>query len=51
MWPGDLKMIGYRLNDLPTSARFAPGTRPFIYQEVLESGNCHQSVSMKFFID
>jgi len=39
MWPGDLKLIGDRLNDLSTSAGFAPGTRPFIYQEVIESAS------------
>ena len=34
MWPGDLEAIYGRINDLSTSAGFAPRTRPFIFNEV-----------------
>ena len=38
MWPGDLEVIFGGLNDLPTSKGFAGGSRPFIYQEVIDQG-------------
>lgn len=38
MWPGDLQVISSRLNDLPTDKGFPAGTRPFIYQEVIDLG-------------
>ena len=38
MWPGDLKIIGDRLNNLPTEKGFPSGSRPFIYQEVIDLG-------------
>lgn len=37
MWPKDLEQIYNRLDNLSTEHGFAPGTRPFIYQEVIES--------------
>jgi len=37
MWPGDLQAILSSLNDLPTSKGFPGGSRPFIYQEVIQS--------------
>jgi len=37
MWPGDLQAIVNSLDNLPTSAGFASGSRPFIFQEVIES--------------
>ncbi|XP_027210307.2 pancreatic alpha-amylase 2a5 [Penaeus vannamei] len=37
MWPGDMKVIFDRLNDLNT-AYFPAGSRPFIYQEVIDLG-------------
>jgi len=33
MWPGDLQYIYEGINDLSTSAGFAPRTRPFIFNE------------------
>ena len=38
MWPGDLKIIADMLNDLPTSKGFPAGSRPLIYQEVIDQG-------------
>ena len=38
MWPGDLKVIYSRLKDLNVEHGFAPGTRPFIFQEVIDYG-------------
>lgn len=38
MWPADLQAIYARLNDLSTEF-FAPGTKPFIYQEVIDMGH------------
>lgn len=38
MWPGDLKIIGDRLSNLPTDKGFPAGSRPFIYQEVIDLG-------------
>jgi alpha-amylase len=38
MWPGDLKNIFDRLNNLPTSQGFPSGARPFIVQEVIDGG-------------
>jgi len=38
MWPGDMQIIMSRLNDLNTDHGFAPGTRPFIAQEVIDLG-------------
>ncbi|XP_066266345.1 alpha-amylase 1-like [Branchiostoma lanceolatum] len=37
MWPGDLEAIFGRLNDLNT-AYFWPGSRPFIFMEVVSGG-------------
>ena len=38
MWPGDLKILSDRLNDLPTSKGFPAGSRPYIYMEVIDQG-------------
>ncbi|XP_076812739.1 alpha-amylase B-like [Clavelina lepadiformis] len=38
MWPNDLEVIFGALNDLPTSKGFSGGSRPFIYQEVIDQG-------------
>jgi len=38
MWPGDLKIIADRLNNLPTEKGFPSGARPLIYQEVIDLG-------------
>ena len=38
MWPNDLEVIFGSLNDLPTSKGFSGGSRPFIYQEVIDQG-------------
>ena len=38
MWPGDLEKIFGSLNDLPTSHGFPGGSRPFIFQEVIDQG-------------
>lgn len=38
MWPEDLKVIYDSLRDLVTDQGFAPGTRPFIFQEVIDLG-------------
>ena len=48
MWPGDLKAIVDRLDDLPTSAGFPSAARPFIYQEVIESGPFIESTLLFF---
>jgi len=38
MWPGDLEIIYNRLNDLNTDQGFEPGSKAFIYQEVIDYG-------------
>jgi alpha-amylase len=38
MWPGDMQAILSTLKDLSTDHGFAPGTRPFIVQEVIDLG-------------
>ncbi|KAI4459929.1 alpha-amylase [Holotrichia oblita] len=38
MWPSDLEVIYSRVKDLNTSFGFAPGSRPYIYQEVIDLG-------------
>ncbi|XP_069700677.1 alpha-amylase-like [Periplaneta americana] len=38
MWPADLEYIYSQVNDLSTDHGFASGTRPFIYQEVIDLG-------------
>ena len=38
IWPGDLNAIFSSLNDLPTSKGFPSGSRPFIFQEVIDQG-------------
>lgn len=38
MWPGDLKVIYDRLNNLNTTHGFPNNARPYIYQEVIDLG-------------
>jgi len=38
MWPGDLRIIYNQLRDLNTAHGFAAGSRPFIYQQVIDLG-------------
>lgn len=38
MWPEDLEIIFNRVRDLNTEHGFAPGSRPFVYQEVIDMG-------------
>jgi alpha-amylase len=38
MWPGDLQIIYNQLQNLNTAHGFAPGSRPFIYQQVIDLG-------------
>ncbi|KAI4459934.1 alpha-amylase [Holotrichia oblita] len=38
MWPGDLQIIFNRLSNLNTNHGFAGGSRPFIFQEVIDLG-------------
>jgi len=38
MWPRDLQYIYSQLNDLNTDHGFKPGSRAFIYQEVIDYG-------------
>jgi alpha-amylase len=38
MWPGDLKVVYDRLNNLNTNYGFAANSRPFITQEVIDLG-------------
>ncbi|XP_055858834.1 alpha-amylase A-like [Episyrphus balteatus] len=38
MWPADLKVIYSRLNNLSIEHGFAKGSRPFIFQEVIDLG-------------
>lgn len=38
MWPADLKQMYERTNDLSTAHGFKRGSRPFIYQEVIDLG-------------
>ncbi|XP_036334214.1 alpha-amylase A-like [Rhagoletis pomonella] len=45
MWPTDLKIIYGRVNNLSISHGFAPDTRPFIFQEVIDLGG--EAVSKK----
>ncbi|XP_055920446.1 alpha-amylase A-like [Eupeodes corollae] len=39
MWPHDMALILDTLDDLNIEQGFAPGSRPFIYQEVIDHGN------------
>lgn len=38
MWPADLEAIYSQVNDLNTEFGFAKGSRPYIYQEVIDLG-------------
>ncbi|XP_056379383.1 pancreatic alpha-amylase-like isoform X1 [Hyla sarda] len=48
MWPGDIQAIVTRLNDLNTKW-FPNGTRPFIFQEVIDLGG--EGISCKEYFD
>jgi hypothetical protein len=38
MWPGDLKVLSDRLDNLSTAKGFPAGSRPYIYMEVIDQG-------------
>jgi len=38
MWPGDLLAIRNMLKDLSTAKGFPAGSKPFIFQEVIDQG-------------
>lgn len=38
MWPKDLEIIYSRVKNLSLEHGFAPGTRPYIFQEVIDYG-------------
>jgi alpha-amylase len=38
MWPADLQYIYNNLKNLNNEHGFAPGSRPFIYQDVIDFG-------------
>ncbi|XP_055915746.1 alpha-amylase A-like [Eupeodes corollae] len=38
MWPADLRVIFAHIKNLSTSHGFEPGSRPFIFQEVIDMG-------------
>lgn len=38
MWPADLEAIYGQVDDLNTDFGFAAGSRPYIYQEVIDLG-------------
>jgi len=38
MWPADLRYIYSQLKNLDPDHGFATGTRPFIYQDVMDFG-------------
>ena len=44
MWPGDMAEMFRGLHDLPTSQGFPAGSRPFIFQEVIDLGNFDNQV-------
>jgi len=44
MWPSDLQYIYSHVNNLSVQHGFAPGTRPFFYQEVIDLGKVLCSV-------
>lgn len=39
MWPEDLEAIFSQIDDLNTNFGFAEGSRPYIYQEVIDLGS------------
>lgn len=41
MWPEDMKAIFERVRNLNEEHGFAPNSRPFIYQEVIDLGKKH----------
>lgn len=45
MWPSDLKAIYDSLDDVKTEFGFAPNSRPYFYQEVIDFKN--EAVSYK----
>jgi alpha-amylase len=38
MWPADMKAIFDQLNNLPTDQGFPAGSKPFVFQEVIDLG-------------
>jgi len=42
MWPHDLQYIYGQLKDLNTDHGFANGTRPFIYEQVIDFGEFYK---------
>ena len=49
MWPEDLKVIYSRVKNLSTSHHFAPNSRPFIFQEVIDLGS--EAISKREYTD
>ena len=47
MWPGDLKAISDRLDNLPTAKGFPAGSRPYVYMEVIDQGILHWMSTIK----
>jgi hypothetical protein len=47
MWPGDLKAISDRLDNLPTAKGFPAGSRPYVYMEVIDQGILHWMSAIK----
>lgn len=51
MWPGDMKAIFDRVNNLATDHGFPSGARPFIYMEVIDNGKWYQPTQLLDFCD
>lgn len=49
MWPSDLKVIFSRLSNLSVEHGFARGSKPFIFQEVIDLGG--EAISSKEYTD
>lgn len=50
MSPSDLEYIYSQLNDLNTDFGFAYGSRPFIYQEVIDLGKNVRKIKLKTYV-
>ncbi|EFX81580.1 alpha amylase [Daphnia pulex] len=50
MWPGDLKVLSDRLDNLPTAKGFPAGSRPYIYMEVIDQGGEPITANEYFYI-
>ena len=46
MWPGDIDAISSSLSDLPTAKGFPRGSRPFIFQEVIDQGGMKNFIAV-----